>query len=266
MLTVLPSKETFLFPNTQHTKANRQVKMQRIEIERAMSASHRRVEVGETIMFVPASERHTATVILCHGLGDSASGGLSDVVEGMWSPRLPWVKFILPTAPVIPVTLNGGMPMPAWYDIVGLDLRSAEMCDGIAGSRETVMRLVAAENEAGIPCSRIVLAGFSQGGALSLYTGTQHPEAFAGVVVLSGYLPCPGSLAVTGPAKATPIAMFHGDADPLVLPPMAAMSKTALGAMGFTVTLQTYKGVGHSMGMQEIADVVAELSTRLPRA
>jgi predicted esterase len=95
-----------------------------------------------------------------HGLGDSADG-FADVAE-MFSHRLPYVKFILPTAPSSPVTLNGGMVMNSWYDIVGLDDRAAETCDGLDESRNTVTDIIQQEVAAGIPYSRIVLAGFSQ--------------------------------------------------------------------------------------------------------
>ena len=103
---------------------------------------------------------------------------------------MPHVKFVLPTAPKQPVTMNMGMSMPSWYDIVGLDERSNENCAGIDTSVKTLQDILKAEHDNhGLPYNRMVLAGFSQGGALSLYTGLQFTDTLAGVVVLSGYLP-----------------------------------------------------------------------------
>ena len=111
-------------------------------------------------------------MVLCHGLGDSAEG-FADVAEQLGA-ALPHVKFVLPTAPTQPVTMNMGMPMPSWYDITGLDERSNEQCAGIdvsAGRIRGILRAEHAEN--GLPYSRMLLAGFSQGGALSLFVGMQ---------------------------------------------------------------------------------------------
>lgn len=103
---------------------------------------------------------------------------------------MPYLKFILPTAPTQRVTMNMGMPMPSWYDIVGLDERSNENCKGLAESRATLEGILEKEHDStGLPYSRMVLAGFSQGGALSLFTGLQLEQKLAGIAVLSGYLP-----------------------------------------------------------------------------
>ncbi len=105
---------------------------------------------------------------------------------------MPHVKFIVPTAATMSVTLNGGMPMPAWYDIVGLDDRAGESCDGIDASCARIRAMLAAEHAAGLPYHRMALAGFSQGGAMSLFCGLQQPaeQKLAGALILSGY--CPG--------------------------------------------------------------------------
>ena len=123
--------------------------------------------------------------------------------------HLPWCKFVLPTAPVSPVTLNGGMRMNSWYDIVGLDERSNEQCHGIEESRQRITQYLRdAHEQTQLPYSRMVLAGFSQGGALNLYTGLQFESKLAGIVVLSGYLPCAKQLQITPGLETTPI--FHG--------------------------------------------------------
>ena len=111
----------------------------------------------------------TALLIIMHGLGDTADGFFD--VANMWSRSLPHVKFILPTAPTTPVTMNMGMAMPSWYDIAGLDERTNEVCEGITESRERIRRILEEENEGGLPYSRMAVSGFSQGGALSLFVG-----------------------------------------------------------------------------------------------
>lgn len=127
----------------------------------------------------------------------------------MLAAKLPYTKFILPTAEVQPVTLNGGMRMNSWYDIVGLDERANEACHGIEASQKRLLDLLQAEHEAtGLPYSRMVLAGFSQGGALSLYTGLQLAQPLAGIVVLSGYLPAAAKVSITAGLERTPV--WHG--------------------------------------------------------
>jgi lysophospholipase II len=123
--------------------------------------------------------------------------------------HLPWCKFVLPTAPVNPVTLNGGMRMNSWYDIVGLDERSNEQCHGIDESRQRIVQMLRDEHEqTQLPYHRMVLAGFSQGGALNLYTGLQLESKLAGIVVLSGYLPHAKQFQITPGLENTHI--FHG--------------------------------------------------------
>lgn len=198
-------------------------------------------QVGTTYIVSPRKETdQTATVIFSHGLGDTAQGFL-DVGEvrlywankacvlyfdtklftfgqsvylipsclslhQMLVSKLPYCKVILPTAPTQPVTMNRGMAMPSWYDITGLDHRANEKCDGIEESRQILVTLLQDEHARGIPYSRMVLGGFSQGGALSLYTGLQFPEPLAGIVVLSGYLPAHGKFQLTQPE----VPVFHG--------------------------------------------------------
>ena len=183
---------------------------------------------------------------------------------------LPYVKFILPTAPTQPVTMNMGMPMPSWYDIVGLDERSNENCRGIDVSVETVRAILQSEHEStGLPYSRMVLAGFSQGGALSLFTGMQLPHAdkkLAGIVVMSGYLPAAKQFKITQGLESTPIFHGHGEADPMVQYIMAEKSRQHVvdegGATEYTI--KGYAGLPHSVSPEEIADVMEFLSRVLP--
>lgn len=171
-----------------------------------------------TLTIHPADGTHSATVILMHGLGDSAEG-LSDLAEN-WMLALPHIKFILPTASVMPVTLNGGMPMTAWYDIVGLDDRASESCNGIEASVQRVRDILSSEHSnVGMPYSRMMLAGFSQGGAMSLFTGLQLPDTeqkLAGLMVMSGYLPAASQFKLTAGFESVPVRHVHGSADPVV--------------------------------------------------
>ncbi|RHY30101.1 hypothetical protein DYB32_004611 [Aphanomyces invadans] len=122
-----------------------------------------------------------------HGLGDTAHGWADSILH--IAQRLPHLKCVLPTAPTQPVTLNMGMAMPSWYDIRSLTDREGDPCSGIDASRERIENIIQAEIDGGISPSRIVLGGFSQGGAMSLYTGYQLDKALGGILVLSGYLP-----------------------------------------------------------------------------
>lgn len=169
-----------------------------------------------TITLHPVDGKHSATIILMHGLGDSADG-LSDLAE-TWGSSYPYIKFILPTAPEQPVTLNGGMRMNAWYDIVGLDDRAAESCDGIDTSVAKIRTVIEGEIALGLPSTRIALAGFSQGGAMSLFTGLQLPRdlKLAGLLILSGYLPGAPIFKLTSGLEDVPVYHCHGASDPVV--------------------------------------------------
>ena len=148
---------------------------------------------------------------------------------------MPHVKFILPTAPTQPVTMNMGMPMPSWYDITGLDERSNENCKGIQESQKRLQSILEQEHQTtGLPYNRMVLAGFSQGGALSLFTGLQLPkdQKLAGIVVMSGYLAGAKQFQLTDGLQDIPILHCHGTLDPMVRFPMAELTKNKLAALG----------------------------------
>jgi lysophospholipase-2 len=163
--------------------------------------------------------------------------------------------------------MNMGMAMPSWYDIVGLDKRSNEFCNGIEESRQRIEELLRTEHEQlGVPYNRMVLAGFSQGGALSLYTGMQlSSQKLAGIVIMSGYLPHESGFTISSGAESTPIWHGHGAADPLVRITAANESQSAVKAKGATnYTLKTYPGLAHSINPQEISDVLSFLQQVLP--
>lgn len=221
-----------------------------------------------TSLIVEAASAHSATVILMHGLGDSASGWI-DTAASALSPALPHVKFILPTAEERPVTINGGMLMNAWYDIKSLSShRELETCAGIGASRTTINRLMEAETSKGIAPERIVLAGFSQGGALALYVGLKQPATLAGIVVLSGYMPLPDDLkGASAETLATPVLQCHGDRDgvvPLAYGKDAHDRLVALGAKN--AAWKVYPGMAHSASDDELGDVIDFLRRVLPSA
>ena len=236
----------------------------------ASSSMEGRIDVNQETRTITINRDETLTesgargsVILTHGLGDTASGWADAAI--MMAQKLPNVKWILPTAPNSPVTLNGGMLMPSWYDIRGLGKREDEPCDGIEESAAAVLSLVKGEEEDGVDATRIVLAGFSQGGALSIFTGLQAENTFAGIVAMSGYLPAHEKFQLSDAAKQTPVLLCHGTSDPMVKYEFAEETKQHLvGAGHERISLKSYPGMAHSVCMEEIEDVTQFLMSVLP--
>jgi len=179
---------------------------------------------------------------------------------------MPYVKFILPTATTQPVTLNMGMAMPSWYDIVGLDERSNEKCHGILQSRDRIQSLLHSEHvDHRIPYSRMALAGFSQGGALCLYTGLSLSLKVAGILVMSGYFAGASSFQLTPGIEETPILHCHGTQDPIVDYSLAKKSKDLLEQKGIkNYTIKTYPGMQHTLIQEELQDALTFLQSILP--
>ncbi len=205
-----------------------------------------------------------SAVILMHGLG--ADG--HDFETLVFELRLPAgsaIRWVFPHAPIRPVTLNGGQPMRAWYDIIGLDRRSEEDEAGVRESADGIRALVRREQERGIPADRIVLAGFSQGGAMALFTALREPERLAGVLALSTYVPLVHTLeAEANAANATvPVFMAHGILDPLVPPTLGEAARDLLLSRGYDVDWHTYP-MPHSVCADEVADVREWLLRVLP--
>ena len=200
-----------------------------------------------------------ATVILMHGLGADGNDFVS-IVNELDLSAVGAVRFVFPNAPVIPVTINGGYAMPAWYDIAVADLGSREDEAGLRRSRIAIEALIAHEKSRGIPADRIVVAGFSQGCAMALMTGLRHGERLAGIVGLSGYLPIASTTATERLAANhdTPVFMGHGTRDGVVPMARAIESRNALTAMGYEVEWHSYP-MEHSVCMEEIADINAFL-------
>jgi phospholipase/carboxylesterase len=205
----------------------------------------------------------SASIICLHGLGadgnDSATMARTVAIGT-------GVRFVFPHAPVRPITLTGGTPMRAWSDLHGLRFDSTEDEAGIRAAAKSLFELVEKEIQRGIPANRIVLAGFSQGGAMALYTALRYPHALAGVLALSTYLPLHRFLAEEGsPAnKTTPIFMAHGDEDDVVAPALGEFSYNCLKELAYPVQFNRYP-IGHSVSPQELMDIARWLQERLQK-
>ncbi len=205
-----------------------------------------------------------AAVILMHGLGADGHD-FETLVPELRLPPTSAIRWVFPHAPVRPVTLNGGMPMRAWFDVIGLDRRSEEDTAGIREAAKGIRDLIRRERERGVPADRIVLAGFSQGGAMALYSGLREPERLAGVLALSSYMPLVATLeAEAHPANvAVPIFMAHGTVDPVVAMALGEASRDHLQSLGYDVDWRTYP-MPHSLCADEVADIREWLLRVLP--
>lgn len=196
-------------------------------------------------------------VIWLHGLGADGNDFVPVVPElGLDTAQIGNIRFVFPHAPVIPVTINGGYRMRAWYDILGSDLSRREDEPGLRDSQAQVEALIAAQESLGIPSQRIVLAGFSQGCAMALLTGLRYPRRLAGLLGLSGYLPLADRLpAERHPANAdVPIFLAHGSQDPVVPMARAKVARDQLLALGYPVAWRDYP-MPHSVCSEELADI-----------
>ena len=200
------------------------------------------------------------SVVWLHGLGADGHD-FEPVVAELDLPEA--VRFVFPHAPVRPVTVNGGYPMRAWYDIFSLDRGGPEDEAGIRTSADQVRRLMEIEADRGTPARRLVVAGFSQGGAMALHAGLRYPEPVAGIIALSAYLLLPATL--TGEKAApvdVPIFMAHGTQDPTVPESYGARTRDLLRSEGYAVEWHAYP-MGHSVCVEEIADLSGWLRARL---
>jgi len=218
---------------------------------------------------LPAIEIETApkpdaSVIWLHGLGDTGDGW-SQVVPGLALPKSMRVRFVFPHAPKMAVAINNGYVMPAWYDIREANLSERADVAGVQRSQAQLAALMARENARGVDDARIVLAGFSQGGAVALYTGLRHPKRIAGIVALSTYLISANALPSESSAanRGVPIFMAHGTFDPVVRLAWAQASREALVQGGYPVEWHEYP-MEHSAEMEEVAAVGAFLRRVLP--
>lgn len=200
-------------------------------------------------------DQPVATILIMHGLGADGRDFVP-VAEQFDLSSVGPVRFLFPNAPVIPVTINGGYQMPAWYDILGANLTAGQDEKGMRQTQGAINQLIEREVARGMPASRIVVAGFSQGCAMALMTGLRYPERLAGIMGLSGYLPLAHTLAAErSPANAgLPVFLAHGKHDGVVPLAAATATRDALTGLGYPVDWHAYE-MEHSVCMEEIADM-----------
>jgi phospholipase/carboxylesterase len=215
--------------------------------------------VSRETVEVETGRNPTGTVIWLHGLGADGHD-FEPIVPELVQPGERALRFVFPHAPMRPVTLNGGFAMRAWYDLIALDRRTREDEHGIRMSQGLIEALIRRENSRGIGTGRIVLAGFSQGGAMALFAGARYPEQLAGMMGLSCYLLLAHSFAAErhGANHATPIFLAHGLQDPVVPYALGEEAHRQLEAAGCTVEWHAYS-MPHSVCPQEVADIAAWL-------
>ena len=208
----------------------------------------------------------SAAVIWLHGLGADGNDFVPIVPE-LNLEGCPAIRFIFPSAPSMPVTVNGGYVMPAWYDITERDINAREDLAGIHKSAAVISELIEREASRGIAYDNIVLAGFSQGCAMSLQVGLRFPHALAGIMALSGYLPLAKSLAVerSDANSKTPIFMAHGVWDAVIVPERAEASADILEKLGYQVDWNTYP-MEHSLHPDELVDISRFLTMVLSKS
>jgi phospholipase/carboxylesterase len=201
----------------------------------------------------------TASIVWMHGLGADGHDFV-DVVPELHLPARPGVRFVFPHAPMRPVTINGGSVMRAWYDIRDAGGVRREDAGGVRASQKAIEALIQREKARGVPAASIVLAGFSQGGAMALHTGLRHAERLAGVMALSCSLPLADTVAAEGaPAnRDVPIFMAHGTHDPMIPMARARRAYETLTGLGYRVEWHEYP-MPHSVCPEEIADITAWL-------
>jgi len=227
---------------------------------------------------IPAVGRHSATVIMAHGLGDSGAGWISLAQNWRRREKFSEVKFVFPNAPNIPISVNFGMQMPGWYDIVRPTMDTSSLTFenlqaqqdevGVLKSQTYFHDLIKQEIDSGIPSDRIVLGGFSQGGAMAIFSGLTSRHKLGGVFGLSCYLllhtKIQSFIPPENPNLQTPIFMGHGDSDPLVKPQWAEQTAKVLKDWSYKVDLKMYRGLEHSADPDEIDDLEKYLNERIP--
>ncbi|MGB0860171.1 MAG: alpha/beta hydrolase [Pseudoalteromonas spongiae] len=214
----------------------------------------------DAVIIEPQSS-HKATVIWLHGLGDSGDG-FAPIVPEINLPAELGVKFIFPHAPIQPVTINGGMAMRSWYDIKSLDLDKRADEQGVQQSAAAVQQLIDAEIDNGIAPSNIILAGFSQGGVVSLYLAPRLPYQLAGVMALSTYMCEPAKLKLEKQQASLNVFMAHGSFDDVVPTGAGKAAHQTLLELGYEVSWQEYP-MAHQVCLEEIKAIRTWLVSRL---
>tara|TARA_A100001037_G_scaffold270901_1_gene266075 strand:+ start:73 stop:732 length:660 start_codon:yes stop_codon:yes gene_type:complete len=210
---------------------------------------------------VEPPEEATATIIWLHGLGASGHD-FEPVVPHLGLDENIMVRFLFPHAPSIPVTINNGFTMPAWYDIYSTDLNRELDEVGLRASVAAIRALIINENTQGIAANRIIIAGFSQGGAVGLELALTHPEPLAGLVALSTYFATYKSIELDEANSRLPIFVGHGEYDPMVPVKLGEQTREKLLEWGYPLEYKTYP-IEHSVDMQEIRDIGIWINERL---
>lgn len=195
----------------------------------------------------------TAAVIWLHGLGASGHD-FEPVVPELGLPEDAAVRFIFPHAPNMPVTINGGMTMPAWYDIKAMDIDRVVDTDQLLASSNAVAKLVDREIERGVSSENIIIAGFSQGGAVAYELGLSYPRRLGGILALSTYFATAKTVEVSDANRGLPISIYHGTQDPMVPESLGRLSVEKLKEMGFEPSYQTFP-MEHSVCLEEVQDI-----------
>lgn len=208
----------------------------------------------DAVVLEPAGKPR-ASVVWLHGLGADGHD-FEPIVGELGLSDADAVRFVFPHAPHMPVTVNNGYVMRAWYDIAGPDIAAVEDEPGIRSSAARVVQLVERELAGGVTPERVILAGFSQGGAIALHTGLRYPQRLGGILALSTYLPLAASLAAEAqPAnRDLPVMVAHGTADPIVPLALAERTRSVLEGHGCDVDWHTYP-MQHGVIMEEVQDI-----------
>ncbi|MDM8558205.1 alpha/beta fold hydrolase [Candidatus Parabeggiatoa sp. HSG14] len=215
-------------------------------------------------VIIEPSEAVTASVIWLHGLGASGHD-FEPIVPELPKDITRHTRFIFPHAPKRPITINGGMVMPGWYDVLAMDLPTQEDVKGIQDSDQILRNYISQEIENGISAQRIVLAGFSQGGVIALHTGLRYPLAIAGIMALSTYLPLIDTVESESHEanRQTSIFLAHGQLDPVISVSHAQRTRTYLEKLNYNIEWHNYNNMEHSVCAEEVTDIGHWLSARL---
>ena len=208
---------------------------------------------------IETNDNPDIAIIWMHGLGADGNDFVPMVRE-LDLDGLPGIRFIFPHAKTMPVTINNGYVMRSWYDIAGLEAARREDENGLRASQKDIEAFIEREKARGIPASRIILAGFSQGCAMAIQTGLRHPEQLAGLLCLSGYVPLSAKLATerTDASKSTPIFMAHGRYDNVVPFNRAEASRDLLVSLGYQLEWHEY-AMQHTLCLEEVQHISAWL-------
>jgi phospholipase/carboxylesterase len=207
------------------------------------------------ILVVETAKNPVASIIWAHGLG-ADKHDFESIIPMLDLPEDLPVRFIFPNAPIRPITVNSGMEMRGWYDIRSTSINEQEDAPGIRMSANVMSTLVEQQIKAGIPASNIILAGFSQGGAVALYQGLRQSQQLAGIIVLSSYLPLPDTLdeEISEFYKKIPVFIGHGNQDPIVPVELGLFTRDFLLQRNMSVQFKMYP-MGHSVAVKEISDL-----------